>query len=149
MRSLVDVPDDLVELLLADDRAHIACLVERIADFHLGELRRERVEEAIEDALVDEQPRASGAGLALPCEAHCRDDALRGDLVGGVGKKDLRALAAELERDRDDAVSRPPEDCLARLGVPSERDLLDERVLRERRSDFLAGSGDNIEHAFR
>src|SRR5439155_1522100 len=146
---LVDVSDDLLELLAADDRAHVVCLIERIADLHLRKFPGQRLEERIEDALVDEEARAGGAGLALPREAHRGDDAVGGTLVGRVGEEDLRTLAAELKRNRNDAVRREAEDRLPRFGVSSEGDLADQGVLRKRRPDLLAGAGDHVQYAVR
>ena len=145
--AFVDVADDLVELLAAHDRAHVARFVERVADLQLRELRRELVEEGVEDARVDEEPRAGGAGLALPGEAHRCDHPIGGALLVGIGEQDLRALSAELQRHRDDAVGRQTEDRFPGLGVPGEGDLPDERMLRERRADLLARAGDDVEHA--
>ena len=49
--------------------------------------------------------------------------------VADVGQDDLRALAAELERDRLDVrVADRPQQRLADLGRAGERDLVDARV---------------------
>ena len=68
----------------------------------LGELG----EEVVEDVGVQEQARAGRARLALAREAHRRDDAVDDPVLVGVGIDDGRALAAELERHRHDAVGR-------------------------------------------
>src|SRR5262249_7553849 len=51
-RALIDEATHALELLFADDRAHIAGLIEWITHLELRELRREPVEERIEDVLV-------------------------------------------------------------------------------------------------
>src|SRR6185503_18582375 len=96
MRTLVDETRDAVELLPAHDRAHVVRLVERIADLEFAQLRRKLLEERVEHALVQEETRSCGAGLALPRETHRRDDAVRRLFSVGVREEDLRALAAEL-----------------------------------------------------
>src|SRR2546425_3216203 len=149
VKAFVNVSPNLFKLLAADDRTHVVAFVERIADLEFRELRGEPVEERVEDARVDEETRAGGAGLALPGEAHRRHYAGRGALLVGVGVQDLRALAAELERDRDDAISSETEDRLPGLGVPGEGDLADQRMRRERRADLFARAGDDVQHALR
>ena len=82
--ALLDVGAHRLELLVADDRAHVGGLVERIADLERLDLLDQRVHELVVDVLVDEQPGARGAGLALPGEAHGQQHAGRGgvDVLG-------------------------------------------------------------------
>src|SRR5207237_8559140 len=122
LRAFVDVAADALELLAAHDRAHVARLVERVADLHLRKLRGQPLEERVEDALVHEEARSHGARLALARETHPGDDAGRGLVAVGVGEHDLRALASELDGDGQDAVGRETEDRLSGLGVSGERD---------------------------
>src|SRR5206468_6337547 len=101
-------------------------------------------EEGVEDARVDEEPRAGRAGLALPGEAHRCDHPIGGALLVGIGEQDLWALSAELQRHRDDAVGRQTEDRLPGLGVPGEGDLPDERMRSEEHTSELQSRSDLV-----
>src|SRR5262249_32088875 len=70
VESFLDVVTYFVELLLVDDGADVACLVERIAEFERFDLLPERIKKIVEDVVVEEKSRAGGTGLALPGKAH-------------------------------------------------------------------------------
>src|SRR6185436_3165555 len=98
-------------------------------------------EEGFEDRTVEKQTRPRRARLPLAREAHPRYHAVDGALVVGVWKDDRRALAAELERDRHDAVRGGVHDEFADLGGSGERQLAHERMPCERGAAFLAIAG--------
>ena len=108
-------------------RADVGRLVERVAELQRLGLASQLVEEAVEDVGVQEQARARGAGLALPGEAHAGDDAVDHPVLVGVGIDDRRALAAELQRHRHDALGGGAHDDLADLGRAGERQLAHQR----------------------
>ena len=54
--TVLDVPADPVELLPADDGAHVGVFVKRIANLQRLELRRQLAQEGFEDRAVEEQP---------------------------------------------------------------------------------------------
>ena len=64
----------------------------------------------------------------------------------GVGVDDVRALAAELERDLLEVAGRGLDDQLADLGRAGEGDLVDV-VVRGQRRARVAVAGDDVEHA--
>ena len=90
---------DLVELGLVDLRALLRLRIERIADLAVAcssprsgrPLRRGHF-------LLDEQPAAGTAALAL-VEVQAEVGAFDGGVEIGVGEDDVRALAAQLERE--------------------------------------------------
>ena len=88
-----------------------------------------------------EQPRAGDAGLAL-VEEDPAERAARGRIQVGVGEHDVRALAAELERDALQPVDGGPDDLLAGGGLTGERDLAHARMPHQRRADVGAADHD-------
>ncbi len=94
-------PLDAGELLFGDQRADRRARVERVADGELaggdGEYARD---ELLTHGGVDHEARAGVAGLAGVVEDPPGDRARGGLEVRRVGEHDVRALAAELERDR-------------------------------------------------
>ena len=107
----------------------------------------ELVDQRLGDRLLDEQPRAGAADLAL-VEVDAVDDALDRLVERRVVEDDVRGLAAELQRQRlvgaGDAAVDPPAD-LRRAG---ERDLVDARMGHERHPD-LARPRDDVDDARR
>jgi hypothetical protein len=93
LQAFFDVAADLLELLLVNDGADVARLVQGIANSELGGLLRQRRQEPIEDVGVQEQARTGRAGLALPSEAHGRNDAVDHPVLHGVRIDDGGALA--------------------------------------------------------
>src|SRR6516164_8763333 len=103
-QSFFDIATHLRELLLVNDGADVARLIERIAELEYFYLPPERIKKIVEDVPVEEEARARRARLALPREAHRGNDAINDPVLIRVGKDDGGALTAELERDRHDAV---------------------------------------------
>ena len=89
---------DLGELLGGVDRADVGVLVERVADAQRGHPALEPLQHLVGDGLLDEQPRAGAADVAL-VEEDAVDDALDGLVERGVVEDDVGGLAAELEGD--------------------------------------------------
>src|SRR5262249_7282708 len=89
IESFLDIAAYFVELLLVDDSADVACLVERIAELERFDLLTERIKKIVEDVAVEEKPRARGTGLALPREAHRGNDAVDDPIFvcGGENKR--------------------------------------------------------------
>ena len=111
---------------------------------HLGELLDHRVV----DLVLHEQPAAGAAALAL-VEVQPEHRAFERGIQVGVGEDDVRALAAELERDPLEGVGGARHDDPADLGRAGEGDLVDARVLDERRAGRLAIAGDDVDDARR
>ena len=80
---------------LRDQRAHLRLGVERVAHLQLPRLLGERADEVVVDRLLDEDARPCLAALAG--RVVDRPDCARERRVEvGVGKDEIRALAAEL-----------------------------------------------------
>ena len=99
---------------------------------------------------MDDEPRARVAGLAAVVEDPPADRRGGRLEVADVGEDDLRALAAELERDRLDVrVADRPQERLADLGRAGEGDLVDAGMAGQRVADDRARAGDDVEDAVR
>ena len=149
LQALFDILADLGELLVVDDGADIGLLVQRIADLEHRGLLLELLQEGVEDVLVQEHARAGRAALALAGEAHGIDDAVDRPVLVGVGIDDRRALAAEFQRHRHDALCRRAHHDLADLGRASEGELADVGVVEQRSTHFLSVAGQQVENARR
>ena len=81
------------------------------------------------------------------------EDRLRGARDGGVdvgiGKDDVRCLAAQLERDLLQVARSGPQDALADLGRAGEGDSVDVRLTGQRSACGVAEAGYDVDHAFR
>src|SRR6516164_264496 len=142
-----DIATHLRELLLVNNGADVARLIERIAELEDFDLPPERIEKFVEDVAVEEEARARGARLALPREAHRGNDAINDPVLIRIGKDDRGTLAAELERDRHDAVGGRAHDELAHLRRAGEREFAHHWMVGERGTAFLTEPGQHIEHA--
>jgi len=60
--TFLDIATHFPELLLVDDSAYVACLIERIAELERFNLLSERIKEIVEDVAVEEEAGACGAG---------------------------------------------------------------------------------------
>ena len=80
------------------------------------------------DALLDEQPRAGAADVAL-VEEDAVDDPLDGLVERRVREDDVRGLAAELEGEALVGAGERALDALADVGRAGEGDLVDVRVV--------------------
>jgi len=77
-------------------------------------------------------------GLALPGEAHRRNNSIDDPILVGIGKDNRGTLAHKFERHRHDAVRGSAHDQLADLRRASEGKLAYHRVVGERSATFLA-----------
>ncbi len=154
------------ELALGDDdEAVVARQAEVVLDHHLLPLRDHRADVEVERRRADAQrPVALGHAGAHRLEQRPLDQDARGRRAGlpgvldagvdekgqrrvevGIGEDDLRALAAELERDRDHV--RRGRGLHPRAGGDraGERQMVDARMRRQRRARFLAEPGHDVE----
>ena len=131
-----------------DERAHLGLLVERVADAdgarELGQLR----DDLVVDRAFDEQPRARLAALAR-CVVDRPGGARDRAREVGVGKDEVRALAAELERDPLHRVGGEAHDLAARLRRAGERDLVDTGMANEVRARCRSVTGHDVDGAGR
>ena len=146
LAALLDVAEDLVVVLRRDDRAELSARIERIADAHPGQLFGDELFECRGDRAFDNKPAAADAALA-GVEAHAEYDPVGGILEVGIGKDDLRVLAAELQAELLEvagrSLQRPPA-CRRRAG---EGHHVDVGMLGDRLSDLGAEPCDDVEHA--
>src|SRR5579884_3833073 len=135
---------DLLQLGGGVDRAHVGVLVERVADAQGREAPLQLRDERLVDRLLDEEPRAGAADVAL-VEVDPVHDPLHGLVERGVVEDDVRGLAAELERQLLAAAGELALDRLPHLGRARERDLVDVLVLDDGRAG-AAVAGDDVDH---
>ncbi len=132
----IEEAGDPLELLVGHQRTHLGVVGETVAEFDaLGDLG-DAVDHVVEAVLLDEQPGAGHATLAMIEE----DGVGRpgdGGLGIGVGEDHVGALAAELQGHLLQA---------ADLGGPGEGDLVDAVVGSERGAGGLAEAGDDVDH---
>ena len=105
---------DGLELLPADQRAHLAALVQAGPDLDGQGAAHQLADEAVVDRTLHEQARAGGAHLAAAGE-DADEGAVDGGLEVGVGEDDVGALAAQLEADLLHVLGALAHDVLADL----------------------------------
>jgi hypothetical protein len=99
---------------------------------------------------MDQRARGAGAHLALVEGEHheALDRLVQKLVVGGshVRQEDVRALAAQLECDRDDVLAGVLHDQPAGGGLPGERHLRHPRTGGQRLAGLHAEAVDHVEH---
>src|SRR5262249_28542746 len=95
--ALVEVAEDALLLVARDERAHLRLGIEPVAEAKRFGHRGQARDEIVVNRFLDEQPRTSGADLAL-AEVDAHEHALEGGIKVGVCEDDVRALAAEFQR---------------------------------------------------
>ena len=144
-RRALDEALDALALDLADDRAHVGVVVQRVAVDGALRLLGERIDEVPIDAGAGEHARGGRAVLAGVEVAGARD-ALGGGLDVGVVEHDDRGLAAELEVDALERVGGGGGDGLAGADRAGEGDEVDALVAHELLTD-VALAEDDVEDA--
>ena len=149
----LEVGQDLVLLRLAGLRPDHCRHVARIAlfdGFHTG---YGALDEGLVDVFLDQRARRAGADLALvEGEQHKALDRLveKGVVLGHhVGKEDVRRLATQFQRHRDQVLGRGLHDLLARHGRAGKGDLGDALRGGQCVPDFGTVAVDDIEHTGR
>ncbi len=137
---------DLLELLPRVDRADVGVLVERVADAQGRQPPLQLLDHVLVDRLLDEQPRARAADVAL-VEVDPVDDPLDRLVERRVVEDHVRRLAAELERQLLAGAGELALDRLADLGRAGEGDLVD--VALDERGAGAAVAGDDVDDAGR
>src|SRR5690606_32568018 len=126
---------------------------ERVAGFHLLNPRDGFFDEAIVDALLDENARRAGADFTLiereQAQAFQRFIKELVVLIHYVGEEDVRALAAELYRGGNEGVGRVAQDLLTHWGGAGEGDLCDAFAGGQCIAGLLAVAVHNVDHARR
>jgi len=143
----IDQVADALQLHRVDDGAHVDRLVERIAEPKRLHARRQLRDEALVDALLDEEPRSGAADLAL-VQPDRVDHPFDRRVEIGIVEDDEGRLAAELQRQALAGAGGRLADFPPDLGRAGEGDLGDARM----GDDRLAGAaiaGDDVDHACR
>ena len=149
----VDIGEDLRQLLAGGLRADHGVGLARIALLDRSNPLERPLHEAVIDVRMDQCPARAGADLALVQREH--DEAfnhLVEEIVvfsGDVLEEDVRRLAAELQRDRDEVLAGILHDQPARRGLAGEGDLGDARAGRQRLAGFQAKAIDDVEAELR
>ncbi len=121
---LIEVTGHPVQLLLGHQRPQLRGRIEARADLDLAGELGDALHEFLEDRVLDEQPCASHAALAVVEQPGIRRTRDRG-LQIGVGEDDVGALSAELQGHLLQVPPRSPDNLLADLGGTRESDLVD------------------------
>ena len=140
-RAAVDVLHHAVAMRGGDERPHLRCVVERIADVDRVELLDERFREAVDRAncCTRMRLRAQQSWPALPRARRRRG--VDGAVEVAIVEDQIRRLAAELQRHAFDVVRRQSHHVHPDFGRAGERDLADERMLDDRFADDRSRAG--------
>ena len=106
------------------------------------------VDERIVQFPFDEQARARRTALASIAKSTL-DGGGRGLGYIGICEDDIRAFAAELERNALDPVGRRLEQVRAGAGLAREGDLVDQRMARHVLADLRSRPRQHVEHSVR
>ena len=137
-----------VDLARRDERALVGVHVHVVADDDLARALHEHADELVVDLARHECARSRLAHLAV-VEERAPQHAGGREVEVGVVEHDVGRLAAELERDLLHRARRELHDAPPDFGRAGERDLVDERVLRELLARAAAGTGDEVDDAGR
>ena len=146
--AVFDVLENLVELGLVDLRTLLRLRVERVADLRRAVLLGDAIDHFVVHLLLDEQPAAGTAALAL-VEVQGQVRAFDGRVEIGVGEDHVRALAAQLEGEPLHRLGRRLLDDLRGGQLAGEGDLVDGRVRHQRRAGRRAVARHDVDHAVR
>src|SRR5712691_388672 len=127
---LLDVAEHGVHLPLADQCAEAGLGIERVAGLDFIEAVYKLVHEIVVDFLFDKKTRACRADFALTVENSDGRAAHRGVQIG-IGKNDVRRLAAELEGYAFQGVGRVTQNFLARSRFAGDGHLGHLRMLHQ------------------
>ena len=141
----LDVAHDLVELGLVDLRPLLRAGIERIAHASLPALFDHPLHKLAVDFVLDEEPRAGAAALAL-VEKDPHVGPSGGGLQVGVGEHDVGALPAEFEGQPLQLVSGLTHDDLSGLARAREGHLVDAGMLDDRGPRGGAESRHHVDH---
>jgi hypothetical protein len=135
----------VVELFVRVDGADVGVLVERIAHDERAHTVLELADHFVVHAFLHEEAAAGAAHVAL-VEVDAVDDAFDGLVDGGVCEDDVGRLAAELERGLLAGAGDALLDELAHASAAGEGDLVDARMVDERRARGTR-TGDDVDDA--
>ena len=133
------------ELLLGNERSHLRIGILTGAELDLFGRGGHPFDHLIEMLLMNKQPRAGAAALAMIEEDRVRRTG-DGRIEIGIFEHNIRRLAAELERDFLQVVGSGSHDQLAHFGRAGESDLVDIRMRGQRGAGRFAEAGDDIHH---
>ncbi|MNS58500.1 hypothetical protein D3C72_914220 [compost metagenome] len=128
-------------------RAHLRLAMEAVADHDARQALGQPADKCIIDAVLDHQARAGGADLAGVEERGVERVVHRGIQVG-IGKDDVRVLAAQLQADALEVAGGGLHDAFAGIGAAGEGHQVHVQALGQLGTDFGA-AGHQVEHARR
>ncbi len=143
--ALFNVGQDLLELALIDLRTLLGGAVERVAQLAILASFGKLFDHLVVDRLLNQQPAARAAALAL-IQEQPEHGPFDGRIEVGVGEDDVRALAAKLESHALERIGRILHDQLAGRGLTREGNLVDALVAYQRGASRLAEAGDDVDH---
>src|ERR1019366_6131574 len=146
--SDLDVFQVGLELILVHRRTHLDGLVETVADFDVLRTRHEVIDKLGVNAFLHDDAAGGGAALSGGAES-APESAFDGKVEVRIVEHDHRILAAEFERTVLEALGRRGPHDSADLRRARKRDGTDHRMLGQRRADFRAEAGHDVDDAFR
>src|SRR5580700_2907618 len=115
----LDVSENAIHLLLADNCAHAGLRVERIGRLHFPGTSDKLFQKFVPDFGLDEEPRTGVTDFALAVE-NSGDRTFYGIVNVGVSEDDVGRCPAEFKRNALHGVGSTPHDFFADFGRPSE-----------------------------
>ena len=136
------------ELKLINESADLHAFFPRTAHLHSLEFLLQGSDELVIDRVLNEDAGAGAADLAL-IEEDAHLSAFERLIKVAVVEDDVRGLAAEFERRRDDALRSGKTHIAAHFGGTGEGELREARMLKDRLASHAAGTREHVHDAGR
>ena len=147
--ALLDIVGHTLALLFRHQAGQRHPLVELSADLRLAQPVDHAFNKVVVNVGMEKQPRTREAGLAVA--VHRRESRIvdhRIDIVD-IRKDDVRALAAQFQRHRQQRFGARRRHQATDLGRPGEADLADARMMNQRLTNFRPEARHDVHHARR
>ncbi|MNZ53904.1 hypothetical protein D3C78_717930 [compost metagenome] len=149
----INVIEDSLQLPLRNLRAHLRDAVQRITAADRFHPTNSPFHKAFINGFLHQRAAWTGANLALvegkqrkPFQRFVEESVL---FIHNIGKENVRRFTAQLQRDRNDILSRILHDLLAHFRGAGKRDFRDTLRRRQIFTDFAARPVHNVNHTRR
>ena len=126
----IDIAENLLQLTLINESADLHAFFPRTAHLHSLEFLLQGSDELVIDRVLNEDAGAGAADLAL-IEEDAHLSTFERLIKVAVVEDDVRGLAAEFERRRDDALRSGKTHIAAHFGGTGEGELREARMLKD------------------
>src|SRR6266849_1153473 len=144
----LEIRTHAIVLLFRDQRSHLRFPLERRTDLDLFRFLSHGVDKPAVNRFLHQNAAAGRADFSL-IDKDSEQRSIDGGFEIGIGKKDVRRLAAQFERHALHGVGSFFHDDLADSGRARKGNLVHVRMLDQRRAAGLAETGDHVHHALR